>query len=240
MAKIEEVLLPAINSALNVKGVKVDREAFLRKELRGKVEPYIIEEAIINGTKEANIPLEIIENIADRCISSRTSLAVTESFLSGLPGGLVGLLGGSALDIIQFYANFLNLTQKLMYIYGFKDIKELDSSQEDIMVVMLGAASGIEAANTYIKNLLSKSASKWLEKIAAEEAGKKGIKILAEKVLIMLGKKSASRISEKQLAKIFSKSVPIIGGSICSIITAVTFKPMAKKLKKALVEGYIG
>lgn len=238
MAKIEEMLLPTINAAMSIKGVKVNREEFLRKELHGKVAPDIIERAISYGTKNAGIPFEIIDKLADNCISSRSSLAVTESFLSGLPGGLVGLLGGSAVDIIQFYANFLNLAQKLMYLYGFRDIKELDSSQEDIMVVMLGAASGVEIANKYVKILLSKSASKWLEKIAAEEAGKSAVKILAEKVLIAFGKKSTARITQSQLARIFSKAVPFIGGAICGTITAFTFKPMARRLNKSLADGY--
>lgn len=56
--------------------------------------------------------------------------------------------------------------------------------------------------------------------------------------MVTLGKKSAARISEEQVAKIFGKSVPLLGGILSGIISAATFKPMAKRLNTSLKEFY--
>lgn len=223
---MDSVLLPIINGAMKVPGVKVNREEFLEKELKGKVPDKMIEDALVYGTKKAGIPIELIEKMAKNTINSKALLTVTASFLSGMPGGLIGLLGGSSADVIQYYANFFNLAQKLMYLYGYQDINELDSSQEDVMIVVLGVASGVEVANAFLKKVLNETAVKLQEKA------------IANQVLIILGKKSATRISEEQIAKIFGKAVPIIGGLISGIISASTFKPMAKRLNKSLKEFY--
>lgn len=231
---MDSVLLPIINGAMKVPGVKVNREEFLEKELKGKVSDKMIEDALVYGTKKAGIPIELIEKMAKNTINSKALLTVTASFLSGMPGGLIGLLGGSSADVIQYYANFFNLAQKLMYLYGYQDINELDSSQEDVMIVVLGVASGVEVANAFLKKVLNETAVKLQEKAIANQ----GSKIIANQVLIILGKKSATRISEEQIAKIFGKAVPIIGGLVSGIISASTFKPMAKRLNKSLKEFY--
>lgn len=234
----KNVLLPIISGAMKVPGVKVNREEFLIKELKGKVSDEIIENSVNNGTKAAGVPVELIEKLAKNTMNSKALLTVTASFLSGLPGGLIGLLGGSSADVIQYYANFFNLAQKLMYLYGYKDISELDSSQEEIMIVVLGAASGVEVANAFLKKILSETAVKWQEKVLAQQFGRSSVKIVADRVMVSLGRKSATRIGEEQVAKIFGKAVPIIGGLVSGILSAATFKPMAKRLNKSLNEFY--
>lgn len=238
MEKIDNALVPIISGAMKVPGVKVDREEFLIKELKGKVSDDVLTNAVNNGTKGAKVDVELIEKLAKNCMNSKALLTVTASFLSGLPGGLVGLLGGSSVDVIQYYANFFNLAQKLMYLYGYKDISELDSSQEDIMIVVLGAASGVEVANAFLKKVLSETAVKWQEKVMAEQLGKHSLKAVANKVMFTFGRRSAARLSEEQAAKLFSKSVPLLGGIISGVLSAATFKPMAKRLNKSLKEFY--
>ncbi len=49
MEKFDNALLPIISGAMKVPGVQVDREDFLRKELKGKVPDEIIENAVNNG-----------------------------------------------------------------------------------------------------------------------------------------------------------------------------------------------
>ena len=120
-----------IDVAISTPGVKVNREEFLKKALRGKVSEDVIDNAIRVGTVKAGVPKEVAEKIAENLINSKCILTSAVSFATGIPGGLVGLLGGSTVDIAQFFGNFFNLAQKLMYIYGYKDVSELDSSQTD-------------------------------------------------------------------------------------------------------------
>lgn len=233
-----ELLPQVISGAMSVPGVRVDREKFLRKELKGKVADNIIEKAIADGTKSAGVPVELIEKLAKNAINSKSLLTVTASFVSGLPGGLIGLLGGSSADVIQYYANFFNLAQKLMYLYGYSDISELDSSQEEIMIVVMGVASGVEVANAFLKKVLTETTTKWVDKTIAKQASKSTLKIVSEKVMVTLGRKSATRISEEQVAKAVGKAVPLIGGVLSGVISIATFKPMAKRLNKSLKEFY--
>ena len=227
-----------IRTAMNIPTVRVNRVEFLRKELNGKVSDDIIELAIKDGTKKAGVPVELVEKLAKNAINSKALLTVTASFLSGLPGGLVGLLGGSSADIIQYYANFLNLAQKLMYLYGYGDINDLTTSQEEIMIVVMGLASGVEVANAFLKKVLTENAGKWAKAIVLKNTSKNVFKVVSEKVLATLGRKSATRIAEEQATRIAGKAVPVVRGVISGAISAVTFKPMAKKLNKSFREFY--
>ena len=178
----------------------------------------------------AGVPVELIEKLAKNAINSKSLLTVTASFVSGLPGGLIGLLGGSSADVIQYYANFLNLAQKLMYLYGYQDISDLDSSQEDIMIVVMGVASGVEVANAFLKKALPGATKKAFDKILLKQVSRRTVSVL--------GKKYATRVGEEQVAKIAGKAIPFVGGILSGAISATTFKPMAKKLNTYLKEFY--
>lgn len=224
--------------AINTPGVKINREKFLQKELNGKVPQSVINDAIQNGTIAAGISKDLASKLAKNVINSKCVLTTTISFTTGLPGGFVGLLGGSSVDIVQYFGNFFNLAQKLMYIYGYKDISELDSSQTDIMIAMLGAASGIEGAQIFIAKQLPKLAEKIAAKTISKQASKNLIKNITNKVLATIGKKGVSMFTKEELAKIIGKGVPIVGGIISGTLTHVSFKPMAKQLNKSLKEHY--
>lgn len=133
------------------------------------------------GTKTAGIPIELIEKISRNSINSKSVLTITASFVSGLPGGLVGLLGGSSVDVMQYYANFFNLAQKLMYLYGYKDISDLDSSQEDIMIVVMGVASGVEVAMLFLKRFLPKPLLNGRKKLLQNRQAKVHLKLFRRK-----------------------------------------------------------
>ena len=227
-----------INTAMSAPGVYVDREQFLRKELTGKVSQETIERSIKEGTIKAGVPKELASKLAKNIINSKCILTTTISFASGIPGGFVGLIGGCTVDIAQYFGNFFNMAQKLMYIYGYKDVKELDSSQTDIMLAMLGAASGVEAAQFFVSKTLPEVAEKIATKIITRETAKSIFKKITDKVLIIIGKKGVSIFTAEGLGKTIIKSVPIIGGGISGAMTLATFKPMAKKLNKCLEEHY--
>ncbi|MDY4413277.1 MAG: hypothetical protein SPE43_02715 [Ruminococcus sp.] len=227
-----------IDVAISIPGVKVNREEFLKKELRGKVSKDVIDDAIKVGTVKAGVPKEVAEKIAENLINSKCILTSAVSFATGIPGGLVGLLGGSTVDIAQFFGNFFNLAQKLMYIYGYKDVSELDSSQTDIMIAMLGAASGVEAAQIFISKQLPKLAEKIAASLIARESAKGIFKKIADKVLVVFGKKGIALFTKGEVAKIIGKSVPLVGGLLSGALNLITFKPMANQLNKYLKENY--
>lgn len=231
-------ILKIIDTAMNIPGVKVDREEFLRKELRGKISQETIETAIRYGTKKAGISKEMAEKLARNVINSKLWITTTISAATGIPGGAAGIVGGVSVDIAQFYGNFFNLTQKLMYIYGYNDISELDSAQTDIMVAMLATACGVETAQKTIIKELPNIIEKISAGILSREAAKSLLKKISDKILITIGKKTIPLITKESIVKILGKSVPLIGGGISASFTFITFKPMANKLNDALKQSY--
>lgn len=227
-----------INKAMNMPRVRVDREQFLRKELNDKVSQEVIERSIAEGTIKAGVSRELASKLAKNVIDSHCMLTTTISIVSGIPGGLVGLIGGTAVDVVQYFTNFFIMAQELMYIYGYKDIRELDSSQSGILLAMLAAASGVDAAQVFVSKSLPILAEKIALGIIEREAATSIFKKISNKVLIMIGAKKLPIIAAKDVGGAIIKCAPIIGGGVCGALTLATFKPMAKRLNKCLEEHY--
>ena len=82
--KFETMLVEATKFPM----VKIDRELFLRKELRDRYTKEIVEKAIQYNPAYAGICVEDINKIAKSCIAAETIKVTTISAAAGLPGGL--------------------------------------------------------------------------------------------------------------------------------------------------------
>lgn len=80
------ILEEIICKAIQIPGVKVDRNKFLAEIFSSKVD--WLESIINNGPVEAGINREEINNIANKLIMKRTSQSSIASFAAGIPGGL--------------------------------------------------------------------------------------------------------------------------------------------------------
>lgn len=67
--------------------VKIDRELFLRKELRGRYSLEVVEKAIQYSPAYAGISVEEINKIAKSCINAETTRVTVISAAAGFPGG---------------------------------------------------------------------------------------------------------------------------------------------------------
>ena len=67
--------------------VKIDRELFLRKELKGRYNPEVVEKAIRYSPAYAGISVEEINRIAKSCITAETTRVTAISAVAGIPGG---------------------------------------------------------------------------------------------------------------------------------------------------------
>ena len=76
-----------VKTVVKVPGMKVDRENFLRKELRKYCSEEQINNAVYTSPQKANVDKYAINKIADSCISNETWLTSGSSFLAGIPGG---------------------------------------------------------------------------------------------------------------------------------------------------------
>ena len=89
-----------ISKAIQIPGVKVDRNKFLAEVFSSKVD--LLENIINNDPIEAGITREEISNIANKLIIKRTSQSSIVSFAAGIPGGLA-MAATIPADILQVY-----------------------------------------------------------------------------------------------------------------------------------------
>lgn len=119
-AETSEVALEAIiNNAVQIPGVKVDRQKFLG-ECFAK-EDVDTQQIIDLGPIGAGCTREDLAQIANKLILVRTSTSSAASFAMGIPGGLAMGLTVPA-DTLQFFGMSLRLAQELAYLYGAQDL----------------------------------------------------------------------------------------------------------------------
>ena len=143
------------------------------------------------------------------------------------------MAGAIPADITQFYGHILALMQKLIYLYGWPALtnvnKQLDDESLNIMTLFVGAMMG------------NKLAVEALTKVVGQISKNAGIKI-SEGVMAHYAIKIAQWIginmTKEGFAKGVGKVLPLVGAPISATITYYTFRPMARRLKKHLDELY--
>ena len=136
-------------------------------------------------------------------------------------------------DITQFYGHILSLMQKLIYLYGWPSLtdvnNQLDDESKNIMTLFVGVMMG------------NKVAIEALTKMVTQMSANAGMKI-SETVLAHYVVKIAQWIginmTKESFAKGVGKVLPLVGAPISATITYYTFRPMARRLKKHLDELY--
>lgn len=217
-----------ITTACKLPYCKIDRDVFLTKQLKGKVNSRQLAKALEKGTVNAGISMDTLNKIADGTIKFETMKATTLSTAAGMPGGLA-MLGTIPADLAQFYAHVFRIAQKLAYIYGYEDI-DLDDATQNVLMIFLGVMFGVNAATAALAKLAAANAAKIGARVAAKPLSKYAIYNIAKKVLAWVGVK----LTKDGVGKAVSKAVPVVGGVVSGGLTVATFLPMAKQLEKEL------
>lgn len=215
--------------------VKINRDEFLKKELSRYFEREVVEIAISNSVKEANISLKILDQIADGCIAWEVTETTLVSVGAGIPGGFA-LLGTIPADTVQFYAHIMRIGQKLAYIYGWDDFfdGEADDSTKAMFMVLLGLAFGVNGASSILSSIAKGSLNQLQKSILKHAVTKTTWYPLLKK----LAKSIGCNLTKKSLAQTISKAIPVVGGLTSGALTLITFPPMAKKIKNHLRKLY--
>lgn len=220
---------------LNVPGIRIERETFLRKEFRNKYTKEVIEDAIAFSPLHANIKLEDIDKIAEEVIKYERNCVSGISAVLGAPGGMA-MAATIPADIAQYYGYMLRTVQKLLYLYGFPeiDVKDkgdsIDTETMNMIIVCMGVMYGVAGANNAIK-ALAKALSKGVEKQLLKKALTKGS---IYPIVKAVSKWFGVKMTKEVFAAFFKKAIPVVGGVIGGGITFVTFKPCCDNLKKSL------
>ena len=152
MEKGIELWKKVLTTAMQLPGVKVNRDSFLKKELVIYCSDIQLAEILAKGTIGV-IPIEILDKIASECISYHVKLVTASSTALGIPGGFT-MLGTIPGDLAQYYYHVFVLAQKLSYIYGYPDLcDENGNFTEDaaeMLTIFVGVMGGVAAANKVI------------------------------------------------------------------------------------------
>ena len=228
---IEDVIV----MGLKVPGIRIDREAFLQKELQNKVSQQVIDDAIAHNPLHAEIPTEEIDRIADEVIKYERTCVSGISTALGMPGG-VAMVATIPADIAQYYGYMLRATQKLMYLYGFPAIEleekgqTFDSETMNTLIICMGVMYGVAGANNALK-VLAKALATGVEKQLLRKALTKGT---IYPIVKSVAKWFSVKMTKEVFAGFFKKAIPVVGGVIGGGITFLSFKPCCDKLKKSL------
>ncbi|WP_216830308.1 bacteriochlorophyll 4-vinyl reductase [Alkalihalobacterium elongatum] len=229
----EDYFYSVIKAAMNVPGVKVRRSEFLRKQLDKHYSQEVIERAIKKNPASAGIPKEEIDKLAKSCISNETMRVTSISAAAGIPGGFA-MIGTVPADVAQYFAHIIRVMQKLVYLYGWKEMYNTDDSFDDEtmnqLTLFLGVMFGVNAANAAVAKIGKVAAIK-VEKDVANRALMKGsIYPIVKKVAEKLGIKMTKQIFARGIGKV----VPVVGAVISGGITYSTYRPLANRLKNYL------
>jgi hypothetical protein len=223
-----------IQSAAKLPLVHIDRTKFLTSNLSRLCTPTQLQKAIVEGTLHADIPIEILDSLANAIINVETFKVTAISAAAGIPGG-IAMVATIPADLAQFYGFVIRIAQELAYLYGwqefFTESSDLDADTESQLILFIGVMSGVGAANKVVAQLFGETAMRAVAKnVAAKALTKTWYYPLVRKIAQMLGQ----RMVKATFAKGVSKVVPILGGVISGGLTLATFKPMAIRLKKHL------
>ena len=224
-----------IINALKLPGIHVNRASFLKKEFFKNHPQEVVDDAIARTPALAGIPKTEIDKIADDVIAFERICVSGISAALGVPGGWA-MAATIPADILQYYGYTLRATQKLLYLYGWPDLKVdedgvfLDSETVNAIILCLGIMNGVAGANNAIKGM-AKALAVGVEKKLLNMALTKGAVYPVVKAVL---KWFGIKLTKSVFAGFFKKAIPIVGGVVGGGITFLTFKPCCYRLKNVL------
>lgn len=224
-----------LEKIMKVRGVKINRENFLNKELSKYFSGDVVKKAVQENPAIAGIDVSEINKIADKVIAYEIRQSTLISTIIGIPGG-VAIAGTIAIDITQYFGHIIRITQKLAYLYGWKDMfendEELSKDTIERMTLLMGVMFGVDLADNAVVKLAQSAALNIEKKILQKALTRSAVYPIIKKAASILG----VRVSQQSFSVGVSKAIPYIGGVISGLVTYITMKPLALNLQEALSE----
>lgn len=236
-AKKQLALENVITTAIQIPGVKVNRNKFLTELFA--TEDVAIQEVLDCGPISAGISQKRIAAIAHKHILKRTSQSSAASFVAGIPGGLA-MAATIPADVMQFFGMALRLAQELSYLYGAQDLWQGgqvdDERVQNQLLLYCGVMFGVSGAVSGVRVLSAQIAKTTLKKLPQKAL----TKTFWYPMIKQIGKAVRIKVTKSTVAKGVSKVVPIIGGVISGSLNFASMIPMAHRLMDALDSASFG
>jgi hypothetical protein len=222
-----------LRTAMNVPGARVDRSAYLQRELANYVGSEQIEAAIAMSPQRAGIPPEIIRKISESTIAWHKTGVTTTSIAAGIPGGW-WMAGTIPADLTQYFWHVIVVLQKLAYLHGWpellKDGQELDDETLHVLTIFVGVMLGAAGAGKVLADLAERISKEVIVRLPKEALTKWGLYTLAKEIAKWIGVK----LTKEGFARIVAKAIPLISGAISGAITWWSFSRMSARLHSHL------
>jgi len=236
-AEARRYAMEFLAKVVRLRGVKIDRECYLRQELHkfGVSEAQVME-AIERTPVQAGVALPLVDEVASASIEFETRKSALVSFTAGLPGG-AAMLATVPGDVVQYYVHAFRVMQKLSYLYGWKDfLGDLDESDDETigkLTLFLGVMMGVGGASASLSRFAQQVARPAVEKQVAKQAlTKTSWYQPMKKTLAVIGLK----VTKSSFGRTVSKAVPVVGGLISGGMTLVSLKSQSERLRNYLRE----
>ena len=236
-AEPEQGALEFLAKVVRVPGVRVNRDDFLRQELRKlRMGDDAIQRAIDSSPLLAGVSLTAIDRLAEEAISYETNKSAAISFVAGIPGGFA-MLGTIPADLMQYYAHALRIMQKLAYLYGWGELlpdgRDADDDTLGVLAVFFGVMLGVGGAAQSLTAFARVAAKTAYQNHATKRAL---MSITWYPVVKHSLRLIGINIAKSTAAKGFSKIVPVIGGFVSSGLTFMALQSQSALLKEHLRE----
>ncbi|TLP72891.1 hypothetical protein [Nesterenkonia sphaerica] len=236
-SEAEEFAVEFLNKVLRLRGVRIDREHFLKTELHKRGFPAeVIDEALRSNPAAAGLTPVMLDSVAQASIEFETRKSTGLSFAAGLPGGF-GLIGTVPADITQYYVHAFRVMQKVAYVYGWQsflqDTEDIDDETLGKLAAFLGVMLGVGGASASLKSFAVQVARPAIQKkIATTALTKTTWYVPMKQTLRVIG----VHVTKQSFAKSVTKIVPVVGGVLSGGLTFMSLKIQSKRLKEHLRE----
>ncbi|MFF4399075.1 hypothetical protein [Streptomyces sp. NPDC001480] len=221
-------------AAAKLPGVRIHREAYLRKALARYCSEDQIREAIEESPATAGIPIEVLDKAANDSISYETAKVSALSAAAGIPG-IIALPATVPADVAQYFGHMLRIAQKLAYLYSWPDLfsddgDDLDDATMGVLTLFFGVMFGTQSANAAVGKVAGMMSKQVAKKLPQKALTQGVIYPMVKKVAGYLG----VQMTKQTFARTVSKAIPVVGAVVAGGLTFATYLPMAKRLKKHL------
>lgn len=233
----EQRALEFLAKVVRVPGVRINREEFLRQELRKlHMGDDAIARAIDSNPLLAGVALTQIDKLAEDAISYETNKSAAISFVAGIPGGFA-MLGTIPADLMQYYVHALRIMQKLAYLYGWGELlpdgRDADDDTLGVLAVFFGVMLGVGGA----AQSLTAFARVAVKTAYQNHATKRALMSITWYPVVKHSLRLIGiNITKSTAARGFSKIVPVIGGFVSSGLTFMALQSQSALLKEHLRE----
>ncbi|MFI6929320.1 hypothetical protein [Streptomyces sp. NPDC050287] len=220
--------------AAKLPGVRIHREAYLRRTLARYCSEDEIRRAIEETPAAAGISVDVLDRAANDSIRYETAKASALSAAAGIPG-FIALPATVPADMAQYFGHMLRISQKLAYLYSWPDLfsdggDDVDDATMGVLTLFFGVMFGAQSANAAVGKVAGMMAEQVAKKLPQKALTQGVIYPIVKKVAGYIG----AEMTKQTFAKSVSKAIPVVGAAVSGGLTFATYRPMAKRLKKHL------